>query len=227
MSLRIDGIVNMAENCMCAADIGTDHGFIAIELVKRKKCKKVIATDINIGPLKKAEKNIKKEKLENKFELRRGAGLNPLNVEEVQEIFICGMGGNLIRDIILERIDIFKSVKCAILQPVQNPEVLRKFIYENGFKIIDEDLIKEDGIYYEIIKISYDGDASKVDPVFYTISKVLLEKKHPLLGEYINNKIDKLMEVSSAIKACTVSAIKRKTDLETEIKKYRELLKCL
>ncbi len=56
------------------------------------------------------------------------------------------MGGNLIRDIINENINIFKSVNTLILQPIQNPEVLREYIYKMGFTIVDEELCIDENI---------------------------------------------------------------------------------
>lgn len=130
LSSRLKAICNMVDHCNCTADIGTDHGYIPIYLVKNNICNRAIASDINKGPIRKAEINIRNEDLQNKIECRLGSGLNTINIGEVQEIIIAGMGGNLIRDIINENINIFKSVNTLILQPIQNPEVLREYIYK-------------------------------------------------------------------------------------------------
>ena len=74
-----------------------------------------------------------------------------LKPKEVNSLIIAGMGGNLIRDIIEDDLGVFKSMDYAVLQPVQNPEILRKYLLEKGFIIIDEDLCKDENKYYEII----------------------------------------------------------------------------
>lgn len=88
-------------------------------------------------------------------------GLKPLKVGEVNGVIIAGMGGNLIRDIILEDIEKVKLYDFLILQPAQNPEVLREFLYNNNFEILNEDLILDDGKFYELFKVKYNENAKK------------------------------------------------------------------
>lgn len=91
-----------------------------------------------------------------------------LKPNEVDSVVIAGMGGNLIRDIIEERLDVFKSLKYAVLQPVQNPEVLREYLYKRGFNILGEQLCIDESKYYEIIKVCY---ASKIEKKMLYITK--------------------------------------------------------
>ena len=128
------------------ADIGTDHAFIPIALAQEGK--RVIATDANIGPLKSAEKNVKKYGLE--ISLRLGNGLEPLAKGESDEIIMAGMGGELIKTIIS---DDFEKARASrlILQPMNSQAELRRFLSESGFEIIAEDLAKEDRKIYNLI----------------------------------------------------------------------------
>lgn len=227
ISERLKCVAKMIEKCDAIADIGTDHAYLPIYLVKNNVCKRAIASDINIGPVKKAELNVNMEKVENKIECRLGAGFKAISSGEVNVAVIAGMGGNLIRDIIQASMDVFKSLDYVVLQPVQNPEVLREYIYECGFHIIDEALCIDENRYYEIIKVKYAKENLKVDPIYYEISKKLIEKKQPIVKDYIFFKIKKYDKIFNNIHDEGEMAKIRREDLSKKIEKLKEMLKCL
>lgn len=227
ISLRLQKIAGLIENCDSVADIGTDHGYLPIYLVKNDICKAAIASDVNKAPVEKARLNISMENMESRIQCRLGGGLSILSPNEVDAIIIAGMGGNLIRDIIEENIKVFTELKFAVLQPVQNPDVLRKYIYEKGYKIIDEDLCIEGNKYYEIIKVTYDENPEIKDSIFYEISEILLEKKHPLIDGYIKYKIEKYSKIINSIKEESLNSESRKKEIKYKIARLKELLECL
>jgi len=227
ISLRLKCIANQIDPCNSIADIGTDHGYIPIYLIKQGKCKTAIASDINKGPVEKAIFNVAIQNMESVISCRLGAGLNILKANEVDSIIIAGMGGNLIRDIIEDDLKIFKSMDYAVLQPVQNPEILRKYLLEKGFDIIDEDLCKDEGKYYEIIKVKFGIHPIKKEKVFYEISEKLILKKHPLLKQYLNYKIKNYNKTLSYISQDTPLSEKRRFELNSKIQDLKELLLCL
>ena len=136
------------------ADIGTDHGFVPIELVKEGICQRAIASDINIGPANIAKANIEKEGLP--IEVRVGGGLSVIAKGEVEEIIIAGMGGKLISTILSDNMDIAKSAR-LILQPMNAQYELRKFLTENKFSIEHEDLALEGFKVYNVIVCNNSG----------------------------------------------------------------------
>ncbi|MFD3157569.1 tRNA (adenine(22)-N(1))-methyltransferase [Haloimpatiens sp. FM7330] len=225
ISLRLKIIANMIDKSNSIADIGTDHAYIPIYLVKNGICQNAIASDINKGPVEKAKRNIRFEGLEEKIQCRLGGGLATIKPFEVDCAIIAGMGGNLIRDILEEDIEVFKHLKYAVLQPVQNPEVLRKYIYEKGFDIIDEQLCFDEGKYYEIIKMKFNNNPKDVEQIYYEIGEKLIEKKHPLLKEYLNFKKAKYEKIYSNITNKSMGALKRKEELKYKIFKLEEILK--
>lgn len=227
ISNRLKSIANMVEKCECIADIGTDHAYLPIYLVEQGICNRAIASDINKGPVEKAKRNIYLSHRSEQIQCRLGTGLTTILPQEVNCAIIAGMGGNLIRDILEESIEVFKSLDYVILQPVQNVDVLRKYILENGYNIIDEELCIDENKYYEILKIAYDNKAEKFDDIFCEISKKLLEKKHPLLKKYIFFKIRKYDKILNDINYTSKLAMSRKCELEGKIIKLKELLKCL
>lgn len=227
LSKRLKRIAEHVDKCESVADIGTDHGYIPIYLVKEGICKKAIASDINKGPIEKAKVNVAFEGVSNKVKCLLGPGLNSLKVGEVNGVILAGMGGNLTRDILLADMDKVKKYDFIILQPAQNPEVLREFLYKNDYEIIDEDLIKDEGRFYELFKVKYNENSEKLafeDELYYEVSSLLREKNHPLFKEFIEEKINKCETILSFIKEDTEAAKKRKSDLEEKINKLKGML---
>lgn len=229
ISNRLKKIASMIEKCYCIADIGTDHGYLPIYLIKNKICDKAIASDINRGPINKARLNISINKLDEKIECRLGSGLSTIKPFECNGIIIAGMGGNLIRDIIADGENIVSKADFAVLQPVQNPEVLREFIYKKGYTILDEELCIDENVFYEIIKISQDKTLKKekIDPIYYEISKTLLDKRHPLMLQYIDFKINRYKQIFNQIKEESSWAVKRKNQVSDKIERLKEMKACL
>ncbi|UBK68228.1 tRNA (adenine(22)-N(1))-methyltransferase TrmK [Clostridium perfringens] len=227
LSKRLKRIAEHVDKCESVADIGTDHGYIPIYLVKEGICKKAIASDINKGPIEKAKVNVAFEGVSNKVKCLLGPGLNPLKVGEVNGVILAGMGGNLTRDILLADMDKVKKYDFIILQPAQNPEVLREFLYKNDYEIIDEDLIKDEGRFYELFKVKYNENSEKLvfeDELEYEVSPLLRKKNHQLFKEFIEEKINRCETILSFIKEDTEAAKKRKSDLEEKINKLKGML---
>jgi len=223
LSERLRHIANLVPNCECIADIGTDHGYIPIYAILNGVCKRAIATDINKGPIDAAIKNFKKYRLIDKVEARIGDGLTPINLGEADAVIIAGMGGNLISNILNEKIEIAHSFDCLILQPMQYPETLRKYLIENEFSIIDEDIVKDENKYYHILKVINQRMEHFDKEVYYYTGKILLDKKHPLIREYIVDKINNLTEI--------LTSIPRENPKYNEVKilldEFKEVKECL
>lgn len=173
------------------ADIGTDHAYIPIELMKKGKCSKIIASDINEGPAKIAEEHIKNNGLD--IEVRVGPGITVLEEGEVEQIVIAGMGGKLIVDILKDSYEIAKTSK-LILQPMNGQYELRKYLLENGFVITDEDIVTEGIKVYNLIETNPSGVPLRYDkeldlhlPYFLESHKYYPELKAKKIREF--NKI--------------------------------------
>lgn len=192
---RLEAIKSMVTKCCIVADIGTDHGYVAEMLLRDNTAEKVIATDLNSGPLNRAIEYLTSKNLEEQCDFRLGSGLTVLNESEADSIIIAGMGGELIRDILDTSIGISRRAKELVLQPMTAIDKLRKYLAENDFIIVDESIVKEFHHFYFIIKaeprINESNDERKIenDEIFYEISKPLLEKKDKIMGEYLNKVI--------------------------------------
>lgn len=187
---RLLKIASLVDKDKKIADIGTDHGYIPVYLLNQNIIKYAILGDVNKGPLENARKEIIKNNLLDKVDLRLGSGIEILEENEVDQIIIAGMGGLLINDILKANEKVAHSAEKLILQPMQGPEEVRKFLYQNGYKILDEYLVREEHRLYEIIVCKYEAlEKININPIYYEVGKKLIEKKDPLLRDFIENKI--------------------------------------
>ncbi len=147
ISKRLSAAADFVREGAYIADVGTDHAYLPIYLAKIGKIKGGVASDINEGPYLCAKKNISGEGLSHILTARHTAGLNGIEEFSPTDIMICGMGGELIASI-LEDAPWVKNEKIRlVLQPMTHPEILRKYLLEGGFDIIDEKIIHEDKLY--------------------------------------------------------------------------------
>lgn len=147
MAARIDRGETMA-------DIGTDHGFLPVYLLEKEVSPKVIMADISEPSLDKARKNFNMNVDMGRLgsgDFRVGDGLSVLEPSEVDVVVIAGMGGRLIADIMAEDIELTASFDKFILQPRIGQGYLRKWLLDNGFEIIYEDLVREGKYIAEVI----------------------------------------------------------------------------
>ena len=174
------------------ADIGTDHAYLPIYLVNKNLISIAIAADINKGPLEKADENIAKYGLNSQISTVLCDGLAKIDPENVDDIAIFGMGGELIIKIIDEANWLKDADKRLILQPMTHPEKLRKYLSQNGYKIIGETLSLDRGKIYQTISAEYDGFIRDYDDFTYAFGKFILEKPNELLIELLNKTKIKL-----------------------------------
>lgn len=197
-----------------AADIGTDHAYIPIALIKENVCKKIIATDLKKGPLEIAENNIKKYGFSDRIETRLGDGLSPLKENEAQQIIIAGMGGFLISKI-LENGKKTANRSELILQPMNCQYELRKYLISNGYKIINEDLALEGFKIYNIITAAKGEQSEYKNELYYHLPPELF--LHPLFSYIKAKKEREFMRIIDGQKKSAVPDI-------LTIEKYKSLL---
>ena len=139
------------------ADIGTDHASLPIYLVGNGIAPCALACDINEGPLRAANLNIASAGLSDRIATRLTDGLNGIEDFSPEDIYILGMGGELISRILLASQLSRKSGVRLILQPMTHSQDLRRALLENGFNITDETLVRDRERVYQIIAAEYDG----------------------------------------------------------------------
>lgn len=193
LTSRLDRIVSYVNSDVCA-DIGTDHAYASVEIIRQERAKKVIASDVREGPLKAAEGNIKRHRMESVIETRLGGGLSVLRPNEADTAVIAGMGGEMIIKIISEDMDIARNLT-LILQPMNAQYELRKFLISEGFTIEHEDIETEGHRVYNILIVKNGTMMPFKSEIEYHLPKylsdnpkfdALYDKKHREFKKIIN-----------------------------------------
>lgn len=154
------------------ADIGTDHAYLPIWLVKEGIIEHALACDINEGPLNAGSADVNRYGLSQKITLRLSNGLSCVSKDEADDIVIAGMGGELIARILSDCEWAKTSGKHFILQPMTKCEVLIRFLYENGFEIISQQACECDNKHYTVMLAHYTGHNICVDDSFCYMGKL-------------------------------------------------------
>lgn len=177
------------------ADIGTDHGYLPLALIKSGKSPKVIMSDISEGSLAKCRENCESfsayyEKKQ-AYDLRLGSGLEVLSPSEVDTVVIAGMGGMLIIDLLSKDKALSHSFKKFIFQPRRHIGRLRYWLLENNFRITNESLVRESRFIWPVLTVESGNRAlmANSDPtdIEYEYPLTLLDFKNKLTEEYLRN----------------------------------------
>lgn len=197
LSPRLKKVADMVKY-RTVADIGTDHGKIPVYLIKNKIADKVIASDINEGPVNSCKKNVKLHGVADFVTCRKGSGMTVLKENEADTVIIAGMGGELISNILNESKNLAESTKEFILQPMNGIDKLRRYLYENEFLITDEDLAREDRRIYTVIK-ARKGKMTLDDITDLVISPILEKKGGELFFEFIKKEKSKAEKIINGL----------------------------
>jgi len=180
------------------ADIGSDHAFLPIYLAQRGKISFAVAGELNEGPFKGAERNVRKRGLTEQISVRKGNGLAVISPGEVETVTISGMGGGTMRDILAAGIEKLDGVSRLVLSPQGDSDQLRQWLLAHGWKIIDEDMLVEDERIYEFI-VCERGEMTIEDPVVLEFGPFLLERKHPLIIDRADYELGKIRRALPAL----------------------------
>lgn len=191
LSRRLYAVAGLVTEGASVADIGTDHGYIPIYLVQKQIASKVIALDINGGPLERAKMHIIGHNLKGKIETRLSDGLQAVEPGEVDTIIAAGMGGGLIIRILEEGREVVDQLKACVLQPQSEIWKVRKFLLDQGMDIIDEDMVEEDGKFYTMMRAvpAIRRESAKYTECEYIFGKRLLEKRSPVLERFLHREL--------------------------------------
>ncbi|MBR1740025.1 MAG: SAM-dependent methyltransferase [Ruminococcus sp.] len=138
-----------------AADIGTDHGYLACYLIESGRCERVVASDVAEKPLESARQNVEAAGLTDRVSCVLSDGLEKVPLEGITDIICAGMGGELIVSI-LERCNDLRD-KNLVLQPMTKWDVLRKWLYDNRFRVVKETACSEGRFVYSVMKARFSG----------------------------------------------------------------------
>ncbi|MGN0485221.1 MAG: tRNA (adenine(22)-N(1))-methyltransferase [Lachnospiraceae bacterium] len=212
ISKRLQAVAHLVTAHGTVADVGCDHGYIPVYLIETGRIKQAIAMDVNPGPLSRAEEHIKQYHMEKQIELRLSDGVQALQKGEAESVVIAGMGGGLVKKILTEGKEILSDTRELVLQPQSEISRVRAFLQENGYQIVAENMILEDGKYYPMMRVLHAQDTeaktaketleqekqqwadllgekeTRIQAVMELYGPFLLKEKHPVLQQYLDRE---------------------------------------
>lgn len=200
LSRRMQMVADMVTKGNILADIGCDHGFVSIYLLEKGICPRVIAMDVNEGPLLRAKEHIDMRGLTPYIDVRLSDGMEKLLLKEADSILIAGMGGRLVIKILTDCMEKAKALQEIILQPQSELHLVRQFLIDTGFHIIQEDMVKDNGKFYPAMRVVWREEKAKAlseEELWY--GPLLLKEKHPVLREYLKNEQTKYAQIAEDI----------------------------
>lgn len=219
LSKRLMAVTSLVTPGNTIVDIGTDHAYIPIYLMEKKSCISAIAMDVNEGPLERAKEHIKELGFEEQIETRRSDGFEKLKIGEADTAIIAGMGGGLVMKILTDVPEVTCSLKECILQPQSEIAKVRCFLLQHGFTFVEENMVLDEGKYYPMMKVIPPETMEEKKICFWTetelrFGKLLLEKKDPVLLEFLQRELRIHQEILDSLQERTGGKIEqRKAEL--------------
>lgn len=221
LSNRLKKIAELVDFGATVIDVGTDHGYVPNFLCEKKISRDIIATDISKNSL---EKSIELTKKMGNEKFIRNILANGIVKENRDNIIIAGLGGIQIAEIILNSIEISKSAKKLILQPMQKTNILRRELNNIGFEIIDEEIIFEDERYFEIIIVKFNGKKKSLDELDFYFSNILINKKDKVYLAYLSERKFELTKILNKINKDNKRSNKRRDELINLLKRTEDAI---
>lgn len=184
---RLNTVSEMIVKTKSLADIGTDHAYLPIYLIKNRWIPFAIATDMPDGPYIRAVNEVKKAGLMDKIEIRQGDGLKVIEAGEVFNIVIAGMGGETIARILEDDWQKTRSFEHFVFQPMSRPEVLRYFLAGKGWRLMDERVVRENDRFFIAMSYKPEDKPYVLSPLEAEIGPIILRSKEyiPFLRYYL------------------------------------------
>lgn len=233
LSERLRTVAGMVTEGNTVCDVGCDHGFVPIYLVQQGISPRVLAMDLRKGPLRAAREHVAAYGLEAKIETRLSDGLHNYGSGEADTLICAGMGGGLMMRILAEDREKTDSFRELILQPQSEIEKFRRYLRESGLRILDEEILEEEGKFYQVIRAmggrasnageeqwaesassnTGEGTGVTVDELCKLEDRygpVLLRKKAPVFISYLEREAAVYGEILENLKVQGLTEEKRK-----------------
>ena len=186
LSKRLKIIFDMVPKSV-VADIGSDHGKLMIALVEAGIVNKGYAVENKEGPFERLRSNLIRYHVNDKITPLFSDGIKDIT-RDVETIVIAGMGGTNIVNILKAHPEKLVRVQTIIIDAHNAVPLARKEICQMGFAIADEKIVKEDDIFYEIIKF-IKADKAIISDEDLEFGPILRQEKSATFKEKYQNRI--------------------------------------
>ena len=224
LTKRLAACAEYVEGSGIVCDLGTDHAYLPVFLVKSGRCGTAYACDVASGPLESARANIERAGLSGKIKTILSDGLDSVPVEGVSDVVIAGMGGELIASILSRAPDL--SGINLVLQPTTREPELYVWLRKNGYEIAAQKACEDGKFVYLVFKAhraesKVPQECSELESIAGKLDIRLEESK-----KYIRRKINRIESAAAGMRLSEEnSALSRRADsLEELAGRLREYL---
>ena len=167
LSMRLERVAANVPSGARLADIGSDHAYLPVALLRRGAISAAVAGELASTPFHAAQRTVRDNDLQAHISVRQANGLAAIEPDDgITAISLCGMGGETIRDILDGGKARLSGRERLILQPNGGEAPLRHWLMDNAYTILNEELVHENRFYYEIIV------AERAGPVAYSAEQL-------------------------------------------------------
>lgn len=225
LSERLSMVASFVPKDTVLADIGSDHAYLPCYLMNKGKIRRAIAGEVVKGPFEAASRNVALNGFTDRIEVRLANGLQAIEeTDHVETVTIAGMGGTLITSILEAGKDRLTHVQRIIVQPNLHAIAIREWAVENGFCIVDEEILLEDSKIYEVLVLERGtAEYSKADLL---VGPVLRHKRSNVFQAKWERELQEWQRVIKALeKAEQTEEIKQKrANVQENIELVRKVL---
>lgn len=226
LSKRLQAVSEQLLTNKKLADIGTDHAYLPCYAYEKGIVPYAIGTEVNEGPYRSAESFVQRLHLSNYIDIRLGDGLSVIREGEVEQITIAGMGGGLIIKILDAGKDKLHTVERLILQPNVAADKVRKWLYKNGWMLVNEIILEEDGFIYEIIVADQQKDTRPFTEKDFLFGPYLIQEKSTVFQSKWRDELKKQQNILHELEKAAVSnkVVQKRMEIERTIRWIEEAL---
>lgn len=189
LSQRLKTMASFVTKGAVLADIGSDHGLLLEYCLEQNIITKGYATDNKIGPYRRL---LSRFAHQDHVTTYLADGLDKLP-SDVDTLVIAGMGGSLIIRIINDNASKLATLKRIILAPHQQVSEVRTTMMHLGYYIVKEDIVAEDGHFYDII--AFEKGIVTYSSQQLTYGPLNLSNRHQILLAKMHQRIDEINRI--------------------------------
>lgn len=225
LSMRLERVAAQVPAGARLADIGSDHGYLPVALVRRGVIGAALAGEVALTPYQAAKRTVRDNGLEQQISVRLANGLAAIRPEDtISAVSLCGMGGETIRDILDSGKTCLSGQERLILQPNGGEQPLRHWLMHNGYRIVFEEVLRENRFDYEIIV------AERAEAVYYSAEQLFfgplqMQVRSPaFLGKWQRRLRQKQQTLAGFAQARQAVPARKVQELTQQVRWIAELL---
>lgn len=202
LDARLTAVSELIPHGAVLLDIGTDHGYLPVNLLCHGEISFAGAADINRSPLSKAVNTAKTAGVFERMKFYLSDGMSAIDDERRYEcISVCGMGGELIYDIIDRSDHVKADMPTLVLQPMSSIEDLSEKLACGGYAIEDERIARSSGKLYRIMRVRYSGEKQELTKVEHILGRVNIARGGSEFEAYLADATERYKKIAAGRRA--------------------------